>query len=62
VPWVIELGGDPDLLARYTRVLDALTNLLLVSICKSGINVPVAGLNSRFDSFANLARLALPRS
>jgi hypothetical protein len=34
VPGVIELGGDPDLLAGNARVNDALADLCLVAIRK----------------------------
>jgi hypothetical protein len=57
VPWVVKLGGDPDLLARDARVLDALTNLLLVAIRKSGVDVSVTGLERGLDGFADLTRL-----
>jgi hypothetical protein len=36
VPWVVELGRDPDLLTRDTRLLhecfDAVTNFVLVTV------------------------------
>jgi hypothetical protein len=32
VPWIVELGGDPNLLSRYTRGLDTVTDLLLIAI------------------------------
>jgi hypothetical protein len=57
VPWVVELGGDPDLLAGNARVLDTLTNLLLVAVGKSCVDVAVAGLKRSLDSFADLTRL-----
>jgi hypothetical protein len=62
VPWVVELGGDPDLLAGNTRVLDTLANLLLVAVGKSCIDVAVAGLERSLDGFANFTRLRLPSS
>jgi hypothetical protein len=62
VPWVVELGGDPDLLTRNAGILDALTNLLLVAICQGSVNVAVASLEGRLDSVANLTRLGLPCS
>jgi hypothetical protein len=57
VPWVVKLGGDPDLLARDARVLDALTNLPLGAIRKSGVDVSVTGLERGLDGFADLTRL-----
>lgn len=62
VPWVVQLGGDPYLLTRDTGVLDTLTDLLLITIGKSSINVAVARLKGDLDSLANLTRLRLPCS
>jgi len=42
VPWVVELGGDPDLLSRNPRVLDPLADLSLISIGKSCVDVSVS--------------------
>lgn len=41
VPGVVELGGNPDLLTRNTRVTDTLTNLGLVSVCQSTITLSI---------------------
>lgn len=60
VPWVVELGGDPDLLAGDTGVLDTLTDLSLVAVGKGGINVAVAGEESGLDSIPDLVGLGLP--
>jgi hypothetical protein len=57
VPWVVKLGGDPKLLTGNARVLDTLTDLLLVAVGKSGIDVAVSGLDCSLDGFANLTRL-----
>jgi hypothetical protein len=57
VPWVVELGGDPDLLTRNARVFNTLTNLFLVPVCKSCVDVAIAGLQSGLDSLANLTGL-----
>jgi hypothetical protein len=57
VPWVVELGGDPDLLTGDARVLDTLTNLLFVAVGKSGVDMPVTALEGCLDSFADLTRL-----
>lgn len=35
VPWVVELGCDPDLTARDARVLDPLAHFCFVAICQS---------------------------
>jgi hypothetical protein len=57
VPWVVELGSDPDLLTGNTRVLDTLADFLLVSVCKRGVDVTVSTLECSLDGFADLARL-----
>ena len=57
VPWVVELGGDPDLLTWHTRVLDTLSDLVLVAVSKSSVDVPVAGLQCGGDGFADLIGL-----
>lgn len=44
VPGVVELRGDPDLLARHPRSAHALTHLGLVAVGKCRVNVPVAGI------------------
>ena len=62
VPGVVEFGGDPDLLAGNTGVLDTLTDLLLVAIRQSGVDVAVASLEGRLDSLTNLTGLGLPCS
>jgi hypothetical protein len=54
VPWVVELCGDPDLLTGNAGVLDTLTDLLLVAVGKSGIDVAVTALKSGLDSVADL--------
>lgn len=40
MPGVVELGGDPDLLARNPRVPNTLAYLRLVAICKSTVDSP----------------------
>lgn len=60
MPWVVKLGSDPDLLTWDTRVLDTLSDLVLVAVRKSGIDVPVAGEESSLDSLADLVWLGLP--
>ena len=62
VPWVVELGGDPDLFARHARVLDALADFVLVAISERSVNVPVAGLQGGADGLPNFVGLGLPGS
>ena len=57
MPWVVKLGGDPDLLTGDTRVLDTETNLSLVAVGESGVDVTVASEESGLDGFANLVGL-----
>jgi len=57
VPWIVKLGGDPNLLARNARILDPFTDLLLVPVRKSSIDVAVARKERSFYSFTNLTRL-----
>jgi hypothetical protein len=60
VIWVVKLRSDPNLLAWYARVFDALTDFFLVAVSESGIDVPVAFLQSYLNSLANLAGRGLP--
>jgi hypothetical protein len=60
VPGVVKLGGDPDLLAGDTRVLDTETDLSLVAVGESSVNVTVTSEESGLDSLANLVGLGLP--
>ena len=60
VPWVVKLGGDPDLLTGDTRVLDTETNFGLVAVGEGGVDVTVASEESGLDGFANLVGLGLP--
>lgn len=55
VPWVVEFGGKPDLLARNSRVLDSFANLSLVTVGKSCVDVAVAGAEGVFDCFLDLS-------
>ena len=57
VPWVVKLGGDPDLLTGDTRVLDTETNLSLVAVGESSVDVTVTSEESGLDGFANLVGL-----
>jgi hypothetical protein len=60
VPWVVKLGSDPDLLTGDTGVLDTETNLSLVAVGESSVNVTVTSEESGLDSLANLVGLRLP--
>jgi len=60
VPRVVELGGDPDLLTWDTRVLDTLTDLVLVAVSKSSVDVTVSSEESSLDGEADLVWLGLP--
>lgn len=60
VPGVVELGGDPDLLAGHARVADAITNLSLVAVGKGSVDVTVALQKGVLDSLADLIGLRLP--
>lgn len=35
MPWVVELGGEPDFFARDTRVFDSLADFCFVTVCES---------------------------
>lgn len=43
VPRVVELGGQPDLVARDPRCLDAIADFPLVAVTLGGVDVAVAG-------------------
>lgn len=43
VPVVVQLGGEPDLLAGNAGGLDTLANLLLVTVGICGVDVSIAG-------------------
>lgn len=62
VPWVVELGGEPDLGARDTRVLDAVADFLLVAVGGGSVNVTVARLEGNLDGVTDLVGLGLPGS
>lgn len=57
VPWVVELSGDPDLFTWDTRVLDSLSDLVLVAVSKSSVDVAVSSEKGGLDSVANLVWL-----
>ena len=60
MPGVVKLGGDPDLLTGDTRVLDTETNLSLVAVGESSVDVTVTSEESGLDGFADLVGLGLP--
>ena len=60
VPWVVKLGGNPDLLTGNTGVLDTETDLSLVAVGKGSVDVTVASEESSLDGLANLVGLGLP--
>lgn len=62
VPGVVQLGGDPDLVAGHTGVLNTGTNLGLVAVSQSSVNVAVPGEKGVSHSNADLIRLGLPCS
>lgn len=62
VPGVVQLGGEPDLLAGHAGVLDTRTDLGLVAVSQSSVNVAVTGEKSVPHGHADLIRLGLPCS
>lgn len=60
MPWVVKLGGDPDLLTRHAGVFDTLANLVLVAVRKRSVDVAVARKEGSLDGLADLVRLGLP--
>lgn len=60
MPGVVELGGQPDLLAGHARGLDALPDLLLIAVGKGGVDVAVARAQSVLNGDGDLVGLALP--
>jgi hypothetical protein len=57
---VVELGGQPDLLAGNARGLDACANVLLIAVGGSGVNVLVAGLEGGLHGVSDLIGGRLP--
>ena len=60
MPWVVQLGSDPDLLTWDAGVLDSLANLVLVAVRQCGVDVAVTFLESDLDGIANFVGLRLP--
>lgn len=59
---VVELGGQPNLVAGHARGLDALADFLLVAVGGGSVNVTVAGLEGSLDGGTDLSGLGLPCS
>ncbi len=77
VPRVVQLGGEPDLAARHTRIDDTLSDLGFVAISKRTdqsersipasevcirVDMSVTILESHLDCLAHLIGFGLPRS
>jgi hypothetical protein len=60
VPGVVQLGGQPDLIARHARRPDALADLLLVAVGEGRVDVAVASTEGSLNGLADLAGLGLP--
>lgn len=60
VPGVVELSGEPDLLAGHARVLNTGTNLSLVAVSKGSVDVTVTLQQGILDSDPDLIGLGLP--
>lgn len=60
VPGVVQLGGDPDLVAGNAGVLDALADLMFVAIGESSVDVAVALQQGVLDGLAHFIGLGLP--
>lgn len=57
---VPELGRDEDLFPRDTRVLDSLTNFILVLVDECTVEMTIAILEGVGDRLTNLSRRRLP--
>lgn len=47
VIWIVQLGGDPDVLPLWAfgvaeHLLEGIAHLIMVAICVSTVNVPIA--------------------
>jgi hypothetical protein len=62
VPGVVQFGGEPDLVARHAGVLDTSTDLSLVAVSQSSVNVAVTGEKGVPHGHADLIGLGLPCS
>ena len=58
MPGVVKLGRDPNFFSGDTTILDALPDLVLVAIGKSGIDVAVPSLQGCFDRLTDLLLIA----
>lgn len=62
VPGVVQLGGEPDLLAGHAGVPNTSANLSLVAVGQRGVDVAVALQQGVLDSLTDLIGLGLPGS
>lgn len=62
VPWVVQLGGQEDLLAGHAGGLDAAADFSLVAVGKGSVDVAVARAESRLNGFLYLIGAGLPRA
>lgn len=60
VPWVVELGSQPDLLAGNTRCANTLADLLLVAVGAGSVDVTVAKAEGSLDGLVHFIGLRLP--
>ena len=57
---IVKLRGEEYFSTRDARVLDALSNLTLVPVCSSRVDVSVSGLERDLNSLLDKTRLGLP--
>lgn len=62
MPWVVELGRQPDLGPGDAGVFDAVADFLLVAVGRGCVDVPVSGLQGIADGVADFVGLGLPCS
>lgn len=60
MPWVVQFSGQPDLLPRNARVLDSKSDLSLIAVSKSSIDVTVSFSEGNLNCLLDLVRLGLP--
>lgn len=59
---VVELGGQPDLVAGHAGGLDAVADFLLVAVGGGSVDVAVTSLEGGLDGSVDLVGLGLPRA
>lgn len=62
VPGVVELGGNPDLVAGHARIANAGTNFGFVAVGQGCVNVTIALQQGVLDGHADFIGLGLPSS